>query len=284
MTDDSPARSVTQITQNSLPAWQSQGLENLAGQAKGLAGTPFEYFPGDTFTQLPPETLAGLDITTQRATEGNPALAAAQGYGADVIGGGYLDANPYVDQLVDAASRDVTRQYQEAIAPSILAQAEMAGQSGSPQAQSMLGQSQRELATTLGDISAQIRAPIYQQERALQQQMAGMAPELAQAAYIDPTALLGVGDVRREQAEAELADEMNRFEFGQREPWERLGLQQQFYTGNFGGTSSFTQPYYRNPAAGALGGALGGAGVGGQFGGPWGAGAGALLGGILGAI
>jgi len=49
----------------------------------------------------------------------------------------------------------------------------------------------------------------------------------------------------------------------------------------YGQTTTTTQPWYRNPAAGAMGGALTGSQIGSDFG-PWGTGIGAGIGGLLG--
>jgi len=61
-------------------------------------------------------------------------------------------------------------------------------------------------------------------------------------------------------------------------PWQHLGNYSNLIQGQYGGTSSTSQPYYTNPLTGALGGAIGGAALGGMvagasqgaIGGPWG--------------
>ncbi len=271
---------VEQRTSTDLPAWQSSGLQRIAGEASTALEDPYRFYPGQTYTNLPPETLAGLEGATQQAAGPQPLLGGAAQYGTDVLGGQYLNSNPYADDLVDAASSSLTRNYREAVAPSIQAQFEMAGRSGSPASGDALARSQGELLDQLSDLEAQIRAPMYQQERGLQQQAAQFAPGLAAAQYQPYQQLMGVGQVRQGQAEAELQDAMQRFNFEQQEPINRLGQELAFYQGNYGGTSTSAQPYFYNPYQQGVGGALGLGGLGYQVAGPVGGGIGALLGGL----
>ena len=111
-------------------------------------------------------------------------------------------------------------------------------------------------------------------------QAAALAPQMAQADYADAERLAGVGAAEEDYRQMKLEDEINRFNFMQNEPWDRLGRYSAFVQGgNWGGTT--TQPVYRNRAAGAMGGALGGAALGSMFGG-YGAPIGAGIGGLLG--
>lgn len=52
-----------------------------------------------------------LDGVLKRYNDGDPNVAAARTYNADVLGGKYLDAgNPYLQQMIDAAGNDVRNQ------------------------------------------------------------------------------------------------------------------------------------------------------------------------------
>ena len=103
---------------------------------------------------------------------------------------------------------------------------------------------------------------------------------MAELDYSDLARLGGVGAAREAQSQAELAADIERYQFEQARPQEKLA---QFLAAVRGGTlgESTYKPQYRQPAASFLGGAMQGAQLGGMV--PsLGTGGGALLGGLLG--
>jgi hypothetical protein len=72
----------------------------------------------------------------------------------------------------------IVRNYQQAIAPNILQNAIASGGLGSSGTEQAFANAQNELARQLGNYSAQVIEPAYQQERQLQQQAIGQAPGL----------------------------------------------------------------------------------------------------------
>jgi hypothetical protein len=122
---------------------------------------------------------------------------------------------------------------------------------------------------------------IYNQERARQQAMIGAAPGLASADYQDINQLLQTGQAAEGYQEAAMADAVNRFNFAQQAPYQKL---QSYLSGAYGAPSGMQQitPVYRNQMGNVLGGALTGAALGGGTG--LGAGVGAAIGGGLGLL
>lgn len=162
---------------------------------------------------------------------------------------GLLDATLRGDYLYGGAG--FNRAYDAAanrIMPQINSSFARAGRSGS-------GLAQTAMAGALGDAFA----GQYGQERNNQMQAMAMAPQVR---YADVDRLAAVGE-QREGLQREYA----------MEPWDRLNRYNSMIQGNYGGTSTSTQPVYRNKAAGALGGAAAG-----SYFGPWGALGGGLLG------
>mgnify|MGYP003140010230 CR=1 FL=1 len=108
---------------------------------------------------------------------------------------------------------------------------------------------------------------------------AQLAPQFADLDFRDAERLAAVGSAREQQAQAELADQVNRFNFEQNVDAQKL---RDFLALVGGGTvgSQNIQPVFRNPLASGLGGALGGAQLGSSLGfNPFlGAAAGGLLG------
>jgi len=100
-------------------------------------------------------------------------INAAQPYFQNATNGAYLNANPYVNQMVQNAQRPVVQNFQNAIAPALASQFSAAGRTGSGAHQAAFGQATDALGRTLGDISSGLYGQNYANERGLQQQAAG---------------------------------------------------------------------------------------------------------------
>jgi hypothetical protein len=111
------------------------------------------------------------------------------------------------------------------------------------------------------------------------QQAAMAAPTLAQQDYFDIGQLAAVGQAREAMAQDLINDQIARFNFYQQLPQNKLAQYLNFVQGNYGKTTTATQPYGRSFLDGAttglgLGQAIPGAG-------PWGPVLGAAIGGLL---
>ena len=262
----------------------------LMGQAKGTA-------------QWHAAGNAGLDnpvLTGQMQNENRWARG-------DMMGGNPAASihNPYVSELVDAATRDVKDDFMESIAPALASQFAAAGRGGSGAHMAAFSGAAGKLAGRLGDISSNIRGQAFENatqrqfnayendlqrmfgaheaeagarrqgwlaQPGLQLQAAAMLPQLAQMDYMDADRLQGVGQMQRGM-EQEFMDE----------PLKRLQAYSALLQGASGygtttGSGSQATPY--NRVAGTLGGALTGGMVGPMLGmtGPIGAILGAGLG------
>ena len=117
------------------------------------------------------------------------------------------------------------------------------------------------LGTALNNLATSIYGGNYQQERDRQLTAAGGAPAMAAADYTDPTQLLNIGGQQQQQNQAQLSDQVNRFNFDQNRPWNNLARYQSMIQGNYGQqgttTSTSTTPYFTNPTGNILGGILG---------------------------
>ena len=99
----------------------------------------------------------------QAAFGGSPTLDAANSYATDVLGGKYLNNNPYMDAMINSTNQGVTDQINSIFAKSGTAM-------GTPYASA--------LGTALANADNNLRFQDYSQERQLQQQAAGLAPSL----------------------------------------------------------------------------------------------------------
>ena len=231
------------------PAFQKPFLEYGLSQAKQLykSGAP-EYYPGSTVVGYSPESEMALQGIRQQAISGSPFIQGVQ----DVVMQNLMGTNP----LQSAAFRPVVEQVQ--------AEAAKSGRYGS-------GYQQAALAQALAPMALQA-----------QQQAIAQAPAARQFGFADLETLAGVGAAREAQQQAELSADVERFQFEQARPAEKL---QQYLAavrgGEMGQTTYETQQ--RQPLTSILGGALSGAELGGMVPG-MSAGAGAGLGAIAGLL
>lgn len=237
-------RQVTQtLTDPTTAPFKEFGLS----EAKKLyeAG-PMQYYPGQTVVGFSPESEMALGALRQQAIQGSPFIGAVQ----DVVMQNLMGTNP----LQSAAFRPAIQ--------AVEAQAAKAGRYGS-------GYQQAAVAEALAPMAYEV------QQQAIQQ-----APMARQFGFADLETLAGVGASREAQQQAQLAGDIERFQFEQQAPQAALANYLASVQGGQLGTQQIT-PYYRQPGLSALSGALGGAKLGGMFPG-FGAGPGAAIGGLLG--
>lgn len=94
-------------------------------------------------------------------------------YWSSVMGGDYLNANPYLDEMYASASRPMVDQWRDEILPGVSGSMAASGRFGSPAHQRAMENSQDALATGLGDLSNRIYGENYARERGMQQGAAG---------------------------------------------------------------------------------------------------------------
>jgi hypothetical protein len=282
----------------------TQGLERA--QSLFLTGQQPEFFPGQTYVSPSAATTESIAQQEALARQQSPVLQQAQqaytsslGQVGQTAAGGFLNANPYQQAMMEAATRPLTQQFSQSVLPGISSLYSKSGRLGSGSMERALGTATEAYGRSLGDITANIAGSQYQQERGLQQAAQLQQAALAQAApqmygqqFLPSQALSEVG-TRQEAISAQpLQEQLARYQFGQQLPYQQLqGYLSSVYGTPLGtyGTQTTNAPTYQNRGAGILGGALAG-GLGGyalgqsfdQIGGTYGALGGAALGGLLG--
>jgi hypothetical protein len=287
-----------------------QGLS--AARNLFMGGFQPQLYPGQMYVSPSEQTLTGLSQQEALARQSNPALEAAQQAYQQSLGGtsftaqgGFLNANPYQQAMMEAATRPLTQQFSNQVLPGISSMYSRAGRYGSGAMQNALGQATEAYTRGLGDITGTIAGTQYQQERALQNQaiaqqalLASQAPQIYAQQFLPSQTLMDVGAQREAIASQPLQEAMQRFSYSQQLPYQQLaGYLSSVYgspMANYG-TQTSTQNMPTNRTAGVLGGAgLGGLlgyglaqaapqtfGFGGGYGAPIG---GAVLGGLLGGL
>jgi len=291
-----------------LLPYLTQGLQRA--QSLFLTGQQPEFFPGQTYVSPSAATTESIAQQEAIARQQSPVLQQAQqayqaslGQVGQTAAGGFLNANPYQQAMMEAATRPLTQQFSQAVLPGISSLYSRSGRLGSGSMERALGTATEAYGRSLGDITSNIAGSQYQQERGLQQQaqlaqaqLAGAAPSFYGQQFLPSQTLAQVGAQQEAIAAQPLQEQLARYQFGQQLPYQQLqGYLSSVYGTPLGsyGTQTTNAPTYQNRGAGVLGGAIAGGlggyalgqipGVSGFFGNQYAAPAlGALGGGLLG--
>ena len=188
------------------------------------------YYPGQTYVSPSATTQSALQAQQTRALAGNPLLPAAQQQQQNVISGQYLANNPFFNQALAGAGQAATQQYFDAI-NAAQSGASRAGRYGSGAQENLFNRAGTTLANTLASKAGELAYTNYAAERARQEAAAAGAPQLAAADYGDIAQLAQVGQTQEGYQQAALEDAINRFNFEQNLPQNKLN---QFLTQVYG--------------------------------------------------
>lgn len=208
-----------------------------------------QYYPGSTVAGFSDAQKAAQGMGTQRALSGSQDVANARGYTNDVLRGKYLNSDPYQDQ--------VFQNVQSKVMPAVNSQFMGSGRYGSNM--------QTDTATrALTESYAPYASQQYQQGLDRMDWAAGMAPTWAANDWQDINALNTIGGQQQQLGQQELNDAAARWDYYQRQPYDKLGQYMNNIGGNYGGTvvgkSPNNQPSMFSQIAGAGMGLLGAAG------------------------
>lgn len=287
-----------------LAPYLETGLEQAQNLFFGTNQPTF--FPGQTYVSPSQQTLTALQQQEALATQPNPLLQQAQqayqaslGQIGQTASGAFLNANPYQQAMIKAATRPLTQQFKKEILPGISSLYSKSGRLGSGSMENALGTATESYLRAVGDISSNIAGNQYQQNLQSQQQaqiqqaqLAAQAPAIYGQQFLPSQQLAQVGAAQEAIAAQPLQQQLAQYQFNQQLPYQQLqGFLSSVYGTPLGsyGTTTQSYPTYQNTGAGVLGGALAG-GLGGyalgqafpQIGGLYGGLGGAALGGLLG--
>jgi hypothetical protein len=213
----------TSKTTNELDPTVRPFVEYGLQEAKGLyqTDTP-QYYGGQTYIGPSAQTQSALQAAQNRALMGNPLLPAAQQQQLGTIQGDYLSAgNPYFTQALAGPTQQATQAYNDAIKQA-QGTASMAGRYGSGVSADIQNRAANTLATTLANTYGNLAYQNYAGERGMQNQAVMNAPTLAQADYADISQLANVGKTAEDYQKTALQADIDRFNFEQNKPYQKL--------------------------------------------------------------
>ena len=221
----------------SVKPYVTWGLE----QAKNLYSQPGPaYFPGQTYVGPSSQTTSALSSAEQIARGGNPLVSGALQQQQDVIGGQYLQNNPYFNQALAGAAQGATQTYNDAIRAA-QGGASMAGRYGSGASADIQNRAATTLANTLANKYGELAYQNYGAERGMQNQAAQNAPTLSQARYQDTSQLLNLGQIGEGYKEKALQGDIAKYNYEQNLPYQQLQNYASLIQGTPMGQTSTTQ-------------------------------------------
>jgi hypothetical protein len=293
----SSTQTVTQ--KSSYPEQVQPYVDPFMGQALSVAMRPYQPYTGQRIAPFTDLQNQAFGMTQGIANSSNAQIGQAQNVLSGIMNGSNQVSvgrnpllgqnNPHLTQAINAASQDVTRNYQNAVAPSTDAAFARSGAFGGSAWQQAHADNQHQLTTDLGNITNNMRTGDYNLQAQLgendlnrQAQIQGQnlgnqlsaisaTPGLSQAGYNNASALAGIGAQQQQQNQTGLDNAYNDWLNQQQYPYTQLGTMQSALGTLLGSaghdiTATSPNPNRSNPIAGGIGGALGGVGLASQLG------------------
>jgi hypothetical protein len=244
MGSSSPQGNTTTTTNTTPWAGQQPYLTTQFQDAASLLdrGAP-AYYPNDTYVGLSPLQQNAIGAQYARAANGSPVMGAADRNITDTLNGTYLNpaSNPFLTGTYNLAAGNVEQSLRSA----------WGGQDALPGSS---GAQQGAMATADANLASGIYGGAYNAERQNQLAAAGMAPQLANQDYTDIAAAEDAGSQLQQNQQNETNADIQRYNYNQNKDWNNLANYAGFVGGNYGGSSTTTQPYFgKSPVAQGLG-------------------------------
>ena len=219
-----------------IKPYVTYGLE----EAKRQYETPgAAFFPGQTYVSPSEATQTALQAAQTRAMSGSPIQQAAQQeYLSTVQGRG---VNPFLEGALSGVNRQATEAYTRGV-QGLQSKASSMGRYGSNAMGQQVGQAQDIFGRNLAENAGQLAYQSAEAERGRQMAAVTGAPAYAQADYQDIQKLLTAGQGMESYQQKELQDAINRYNYEQTLPQQKLQQFTNLFTSvPSGGTSTTTQ-------------------------------------------
>lgn len=219
-----------------IKPYVTYGLEEAKRQyeAPGAA-----FFPGQTYVSPSNPTLEALSAAQQRAMAGSPLTRAAQSQTLGIVEG--RGVNPFLEGALAGVNRQATEAYTRGV-QDLQSKASSMGRYGSNAMGQQVGQAQDIFGRNLAEQAGQLAYNSAEAEAARQMQAIQAAPNMAQADYQDIQKLLTVGQAEESYQQKALQDAINRYNYEQTLPQQKLQQFTNLFTSvPSGGTSTTTQ-------------------------------------------
>lgn len=247
----------TTSTTQSIPNELKPLAAAYSGKAMALANTPYEAYGGQQVSDLNRYQTGGADMIANRAmngdsliNQGKTNMQNALSTGNAATGNPYSGSNPYLQQNIDAALGDITRNYNDAIAPGLTSQSVNSGSFGNSGAQAAQQNSLNDLTKNLGNTASGMRMQDYTAQQQLAESYANrndqmtsqylnLAPTYGNQAYTDAGKLMDAGNVYQDNDQQKLDSAYQNWTDQQNDPYKKLAaMSGVFGSGGLGNTAT----------------------------------------------
>lgn len=229
----------TSTTQANIPDELKPLAEKYSSTAIDLANTGYQGYGDQRYADLNGYQTQGADAIYNRAMNGNSAVDAGQGMVTDTLSGNYLNSNPYLSQMMDSASQDVTRNYQNAVNSTDAGMARSGAFGGSA-----WGQQQQDNSDVLGknltNMATNMYGQNYANERGNQMNAANQALQYGNQDYTDAGQMIKAGQMYQDQSQQGLDFGYQQFQDEQNDPYKKLQAMSGVFGTNLGQSSTTT--------------------------------------------
>ena len=176
---------IVNTSTNAMPDWAQPYASGFLQRAHQVTDQPYQGFGGQRFAGFNPMQEQAYGAQAQRAVSGSPVMSAAngaltgffgqkpQGATQNPYGPGASTGNPYLQQNIDAAQGDVTRNWNNVQKPAWDTAMQRSGSFGNEGVGMANGMAQEGMARQLGNISSGMRMQDYTQQQNLGESYAG---------------------------------------------------------------------------------------------------------------
>lgn len=228
-------------------------------KALELANTPYQGYNGQQVADMGwAQNSAGRGLA-QQFFQGDMPLNAARNFTTQSLGSGsaatknpYSGSNPYLQQNIDAALGDITRNYNDAVAPGLTTQQVSSGSFGNSGANAATQGALNDLTKNLANTASGMRMQDYTQQQQLAEQyagrndqmlgnMLGLAPGYQQQQLNAANAYMNFGNMQQDNQQQKLDAGYQNWMDQQNDPYKKLAAMAGVFGSGLGQTSTTKQ-------------------------------------------
>ena len=246
-------------TTQSIPDELKPLASAYSSKAQDLANQGYQSYGGQQVADPTWYQKQGADMIGYRAAHGNPLMDQAQKTMQSGLASGdmatknsYSGSNPYLQQNIDATLGDITRNYNDAIAPGITTQAVGSGSFGNSGAEATKQNSMNDLTKNLGNTASSMRMQDYTAQQQLAEQYANrndqmksqafsLAPTYGNQAYTDAAQMMNVGNMYQDNDQQKLDAQYQNWTDQQNDPYKKLAAMSGVFGSGLGNTATTKQ-------------------------------------------
>lgn len=249
----------TSSTTQSIPDELKPLAAAYSNKAMDLSNDPYQGYGGQQVAGLNGYQNNAAGMIGNRVINGDPLMKQGSSTMQDALSSGnaatgnaYAGSNPYLQQNIDAAMGDITRNYNDAIAPGLTTQSVSSGSFGNSGAQAAQQNSLNDLTKNLGNTASGMRMQDYTAQQQLAESYAGrndqmksqylnLAPTYGNQAYTDAAQLMNVGNTYQDNQQQQLDAQYQNWTDQQNDPYKKLAAMSGVFGSGLGNTATTKQ-------------------------------------------